>query len=97
MYDSSTDDGSRSQQGQQARLQNIPGVLGVVDDEQLQVIIGPGKVNKVANAMAAQAGVDLGQEIPVAATSGKEAVNAKAAEMKAAQKAKQNNHQSSHY
>ena len=36
--------------------------------------------------MAAQAGVDLGQEIPVAATSGKEAVNAKAAEMKAAQK-----------
>ena len=39
--------------------------------------------------MAAQAGVDLGQEIPVAATSGKEAVNAKAAEMKAAQKAKQ--------
>ena len=70
-------------------LQNIPGVLGVVDDEQLQVIIGPGKVNKVANAMAAQAGVDLGQEIPVAATSGKEAVNAKAAEMKAAQKAKQ--------
>ena len=66
-------------------LQNIPGVLGVVDDEQLQVIIGPGKVNKVANAMAAQAGVDLGQEIPVAATSGKEAVNAKAAEMKANQ------------
>ena len=66
-------------------LQNIPGVLGVVDDEQLQVIIGPGKVNKVANAMAAQAGVDLGQEIPVAATSGKEAVNAKAADMKAAQ------------
>ncbi|WP_291293546.1 glucose PTS transporter subunit IIA [Enterococcus sp.] len=70
-------------------LQDIPGVLGVVNDEQLQVIIGPGKVNKVANAMAAQAGVDLGQEIPLAATSGKEAVNAKAAEMKAAQKAKQ--------
>ena len=39
--------------------------------------------------MAAQAGVDLGQEIPAAATSGKEAVNAKAAEMKAASKAKQ--------
>lgn len=32
----------------QAKLKNIPGVLGVVDDEQLQVIIGPGKVNKVA-------------------------------------------------
>ena len=42
-----------------------------MDDEQLQVIIGPEKSIKVANAMAAQAGVDLGQEIPAAATSGK--------------------------
>lgn len=68
-------------------LQKIPGVMGVVDDEQLQVIIGPGKVNKVAKAMVEQAGVGLGEEIPHA--SGKDAVNAKAAEMKAAQKAKQ--------
>ena len=71
-------------------LQKIPGVLGVVDDQQLQVIIGPGKVNKVAKAMAAQAGVALGEAIVDGdSASGKEALNAKAAEMKAAQKAKQ--------
>lgn len=72
----------------EAQLKAIPGVLGVVDDEQLQVIIGPGKVNKVAKEMASQAGVALGEEIQVSA-SGKDAVNQKAAEMKAAQKAKQ--------
>ena len=69
-------------------LKKIPGVLGVVDDEQLQVIIGPGKVNKVAKEMADQAGVQLGETIAVH-TSGKDAVNAKAAEVKAAQKARQ--------
>ncbi len=63
-------------------------MMGVVNDEQLQVIIGPGKVNKVANAMVAKAGVDLGQEIPQQ-KSGKEALSEKTAEMKAAQKAKQ--------
>lgn len=42
-----------------SELKAIPGVLGVVEDEQLQVIIGPGKVNKVAQQM-----VDLeGREI----------------------------------
>ncbi|MBO0454448.1 glucose PTS transporter subunit IIA [Candidatus Enterococcus murrayae] len=73
----------------QAKLKSIPGVLGVVDDEQLQVIIGPGKVNKVAKEMVDIAGVELGEELPQG--SGKEKVNAKAAEMKAAQKAKQKN------
>lgn len=74
----------------QAQLKAIPGVLGVVDDEQLQVIIGPGKVNKVAKAMVDLAGVELGAEIPTNA-SGKDKVNAKAEEMKAQQKAKQKN------
>lgn len=73
----------------QAKLKSIPGVLGVVDDEQLQVIIGPGKVNKVAKEMVDMAGVELGEELPH--SSGKDKVNAKAAEMKAAQKAKQKN------
>lgn len=71
----------------QSKLKSIPGVLGVVDDEQLQVIIGPGKVNKVAKEMVDMAGVSLGEELPQG--SGKDKVNAKAAEMKAAQKAKQ--------
>ena len=73
----------------QAKLKSIPGVLGVVDDEQLQVIIGPGIVNKVAKEMVDFAGVGLGEELPHG--SGKDKVNAKAAEMKAAQKAKQKN------
>ncbi|MGO2629375.1 MAG: PTS transporter subunit EIIB, partial [Enterococcus italicus] len=47
------------------KLKAIPGVLGVVDDEQLQVIVGPGKVNKVAQEMVSMAGVNLGDTIPV--------------------------------
>lgn len=71
-------------------LKKIPGVLGVIDDNQLQVVIGPGKVNKVADAMAKIAGVKLGEEIS-ANFDGKAAVKEKAAEMKAATKAKQKN------
>ncbi|QHW35992.1 PTS transporter subunit EIIC [Staphylococcus ursi] len=73
----------------QRKLKSIPGVLGVIFDEQLQVIIGPGKVTKVANEMVSLAGVDLGENINK--SSGKERVNANAAKMKAAQKAKQKN------
>ncbi len=79
-----------------AKLKAIPGVLGVVEDEQLQVIIGPGKVNKVAQAMVDQAGVKLGEKLPSGAskhistdTSGKARVNERAQAMKAAQKSKQ--------
>lgn len=77
-------------------LKAIPGVLGVVEDEQLQVIIGPGKVNKVAQAMVDQAGVKLGEKISSGTpkststdTSGKALVNERAQVMKAAQKSKQ--------
>lgn len=77
-------------------LKAIPGVLGVVEDEQLQVIIGPGKVNKVAQAMVDQAGVKLGEKISSGTpkststdTSGKALVNERAQAMKVAQKSKQ--------
>lgn len=73
----------------QEKLKAIPGVLGVVDDEQLQVIVGPGKVNKVAQEMVSMAGVNLGETIPVHEQHGKEKVEALAAQNKAAQKAKQ--------
>ena len=33
-------------------LKSIDGVLGVVEDERLQVVVGPGIVNKVANYMS---------------------------------------------
>ncbi|ELA50908.1 PTS system, glucose subfamily, IIA component [Enterococcus faecium EnGen0005] len=79
-----------------SELKAIPGVFGVVEDEQLQVIIGPGKVNKVAQQMVDLAGVKLGEKLPSvsAATanssaSGKDRVNERAQEMKAAQKSKQ--------
>ncbi|WP_430616771.1 PTS system sugar-specific IIBC component [Enterococcus sp. DIV0176] len=77
------------------KLKAIPGVLGVVEDEQLQVIIGPGKVNKVAQQMVDLAGVKLGEKLPEhgtaehSANSGKDLVNERAQAMKAAQKSKQ--------
>lgn len=52
-----------SNQVDQKRLKSIPGVLGVIFDEQLQVIIGPGKVTKVANEMVSLAVVELGENI----------------------------------
>ncbi|MDR3241444.1 MAG: glucose PTS transporter subunit IIA [Lactobacillaceae bacterium] len=45
-------------------LKAIPGVLGVVEDETLQVVIGPGKVNKVAQSMVDSVGVKLGDDFP---------------------------------
>lgn len=77
-----------------AKLKAIPGVLGVVEDKQLQVIIGPGKVNKVAQEMVDQAGVKLGEKIPgnpnvTTGLSGKDKVNERAQEMKNVQKSKQ--------
>ena len=45
-------------------LKKIEGVLGVVEEETLQVVIGPGKVNKVAQAMVDSVGVKLGDPFP---------------------------------
>lgn len=75
-------------------LKKIPGVLGVVEEETLQVIVGPGTVNKVAQAMVDEVGVGLGEPFPhkVATGSGyesnKSAVEEKAEAVHAAQKAK---------
>lgn len=45
-------------------LEALPGVLGVVEDETLQVVVGPGKVNKVAQSMVDSVGVKLGEDFP---------------------------------
>ncbi|MQW23461.1 MULTISPECIES: glucose PTS transporter subunit IIA [unclassified Lactococcus] len=45
-------------------LKSINGVLGVVEDETLQVVIGPGTVNKVAQQMVDSVGVKLGENFP---------------------------------
>ncbi|CAK21094.1 PTS transporter subunit EIIC [Listeria welshimeri] len=76
-------------------LKKVPGVIGVVEDDTLQIIVGPGVVNKVATAMADMAGVKIGETIPENLDSnpksGKELVEEKASKTKAELKAKQNN------
>ncbi|HDJ5935161.1 TPA: PTS transporter subunit EIIC [Staphylococcus aureus] len=45
-------------------LRHIDGVMGVIHDKRIQVVVGPGTVNKVANHMAELSGVKLGDPIP---------------------------------
>ncbi|HDB7870449.1 TPA: PTS transporter subunit EIIC [Staphylococcus aureus] len=45
-------------------LRHIDGVMGVIHDERIQVVVGPGTVNKVANHMEELSGVKLGDPIP---------------------------------
>ncbi|MBC1934726.1 PTS transporter subunit EIIC [Listeria grandensis] len=80
-------------------LKKAPGVLGVVEDDTLQIIVGPGFVNKVAGAMCEMAGVKLGETLPdnldenltqSSAKSGKDLVEERAAAIKAEMKKKQN-------
>ena len=72
-------------------LKEIPGVLGVAEEDTLQVILGPGVVNKVAQAMVDEVGVGLGEPFPDTAAesyaAGKRAVEAKAAQVHAGHKA----------
>ncbi|MCM0582657.1 PTS glucose transporter subunit IIA [Weissella diestrammenae] len=70
------------------KLRAIPGVLGVVEDETLQVVVGPGKVNKVAQSMVDMVGVKLGEEFPQ--TKGTTSLVDETAQNKAAAKAKYN-------
>lgn len=78
-----------------AGLKKVPGVIGVVEDDTLQIIVGPGVVNKVAGAMAEMPGVKIGETIQENLDSGtktgKELVEEKASKTKAELKAKQNN------
>lgn len=80
-------------------LKAVNGVLGVIEDDSLQVVVGPGTVNKVANEMVAMAGVKLGEKFPqvsqAQSSNGEEKhtnrqiVEERAAQVKAEQKAKQ--------
>ncbi|SEK43883.1 PTS system, sucrose-specific IIC component [Carnobacterium iners] len=81
-------------------LKEIDGVLGIVEEETLQVILGPGIVNKVAKEMVKMGGVGLGETIPVQVSatnstsnngvSGREEAERKTAFTKAEQKKKNN-------
>lgn len=45
-----------------AGLKQIDGVMGVVEDETLQIVIGPGTVNKVAAEMSQLTGFGIGED-----------------------------------
>lgn len=55
-----------NEQVQMDALKQVKGVMGVVEEETIQIIVGPGTVNKVAKAMTDMTGVELGAEIKTA-------------------------------
>lgn len=65
-------------------LKKVEGVLGVVDSETVQIVFGPGKVNKVGEEFANLTGLALGSDEAV------EDVQSVAKENKAVNKAKHN-------
>ncbi|AKU25430.1 PTS sugar transporter subunit IIC [Geobacillus stearothermophilus] len=46
-----------------AALKRVEGVMGVIEDETLQIVVGPGIVNKVAAALCELTGLELGEVI----------------------------------
>ncbi|CAM3926837.1 PTS transporter subunit EIIC [Mesobacillus zeae] len=42
-------------------LKNIDGVMGVIEDDTLQIVVGPGTVNKVADEMSKVTGLKIGE------------------------------------
>ena len=68
-------------------LKAIQGVMGIVKDETLQVVIGPGTVNKVAQEMVNMVGVRLGESFP---SSGEQSIEELMAKTKADAKEKYN-------
>ena len=68
-------------------LKAIDGVMGIVEDDTLQVVVGPGRVNKVAKKMVDMVGVKLGETFP---NSGGSSCEEQALANKAAAKEKYN-------
>lgn len=46
-------------------LKKIDGVMGVIEDDTLQIVVGPGTVNKVAAEMGTIVGLSIGEEAEV--------------------------------
>lgn len=46
-------------------LKKIDGVMGVVEDDTLQIVVGPGVVNKVADEVSQLTGLRVGEEVEV--------------------------------
>lgn len=48
-------------------LKRVPGVIGVIKESTLQIIVGPGRVEKVSRVLADISGVELGEPVPLQA------------------------------
>ena len=46
-------------------LKKIDGVMGVIEDDTLQIVVGPGTVNKVAAEMSNIVGLAIGEKAAV--------------------------------
>ena len=71
------------------KLKSTDGVMGVVKDDRVQVVVGPGTVNKVADHISEMIGVSLGETISHHDKNYKAATEARAKENKAAFQSKQ--------
>ncbi len=43
------------------QLKKVDGVMGVIDDETLQIVVGPGTVNKVSDVLSNMTGLKVGE------------------------------------
>lgn len=48
-----------------AGIKEIDGVMGVIEDDTLQIVVGPGTVNKVANYITEITGIRMGETVDV--------------------------------
>ncbi|MBM2657229.1 PTS transporter subunit EIIC [Staphylococcus pseudoxylosus] len=71
------------------KLKAIKGVMGVVKDDRVQVVVGPGTVNKVATRISDLSGVRLGETIPHNTKNYRADAEAKAKENKTSIQSKQ--------
>ncbi|PTF05665.1 permease [Staphylococcus cohnii] len=71
------------------KLKSTYGVIGVVKDDRVQVVVGPGTVNKVADHISEMSGVRLGETISHHDKNYKAETEARAKENKAAFQSKQ--------
>ncbi len=73
-----------------AAVKAVPGVLGVVEDQTYQIILGPGTVTKVAEVFKRKVDAERKAAGASSSPSDAEALAARGAEIKAAQKARNN-------
>ncbi|MCO7128062.1 PTS transporter subunit EIIC [Sporolactobacillus shoreicorticis] len=53
---------NKKEQANIAELKEISGIMGIVDDDTLQIVVGPGTVNKVADELSTLTGLAIGEE-----------------------------------